>query len=166
MADDQDGPAAELADTAHDRLVVRELPVALHLDELVDEAGTVVHEMGALGMPGDLGLLPGVQVCVGVPAHLPCAVAQGVDLVAQVIRSGGLSQAGQLVDLGLEVGNRALELKIVNGHAAGIPSCYASANLVGGPVQEKPDSRRPFRVAESGWASETTSLSRSPATWV
>ena len=73
-ADHHHRPAFEAAEPAHDRLVVGEGAVAGERREVGDQAGDVVQSLRALGVAGDLGLLPGGELGVGGAelAVLPC----------------------------------------------------------------------------------------------
>ena len=59
VAHDDDGNAAQPAETALDRLVVGEGAVAGQRHEIVHQRADVVKEVRALRMARDLGLLPG-----------------------------------------------------------------------------------------------------------
>ena len=66
MADQHDPAAAEPAEAADDRLILAEGAVAGQRHEILDQAGDIILEMRPLGMAGDLGLLPGRQLGIGV----------------------------------------------------------------------------------------------------
>ena len=55
-----------MADAADDRLVLAEIAVAGERREILDQPVDVVPEMRPLRMPGDLRLLPGGQLGIGL----------------------------------------------------------------------------------------------------
>jgi hypothetical protein len=66
MADQHHLAAAEAAEAADDRFVLAEAAVAGQRHEILDEGGDIILEMRALGMTGDLGLLPGRELAIGL----------------------------------------------------------------------------------------------------
>jgi hypothetical protein len=70
-----------------------------------------------LGMPGHQRLLPGVELGVGVAAHLLGAGPQSLDLRVERPGPAGLGELGELLDLGLQLLDGTLELEVVGGHS-------------------------------------------------
>ena len=64
VPDDAQALPAETAETADDRLVVAEFPVAGERHEIGDQRGDVVEAMRPLRMPCHLGFLPGGELGV------------------------------------------------------------------------------------------------------
>ena len=66
VADDHDPAPAEPAEAADDRAVVGEIAVAGERHEILDQARDIILEMRPLRMAGDLRLLPGRKLGIGV----------------------------------------------------------------------------------------------------
>ena len=119
MADDHDGQAIQLRQTAHDGRIVGKGAVAMQFMEIGQHQFDVVQRVDTLGMTGELGNLPGAEI----REHRLCQLATlflqfgdffaDVDLVIE-------TDAAQLIDLGLQVGNRLFEIEEIEIHA-GIP---------------------------------------------
>ena len=62
MTDDANGPAAERGKSADDGLIVSEGSVAVEFEKVVAHVLHIVQDRRALGVAGDLRLLPGGQV--------------------------------------------------------------------------------------------------------
>ena len=62
MADDANGPAPECRKSADNGFVVSEGSVAVEFEKIFAQAIRIVQDRRALGMAGDLRLLPGGQV--------------------------------------------------------------------------------------------------------
>ena len=78
VADDEDGLAVEAGHAGGHSSVVSELAVAVDLAEVGEQGGDVVHRMGALGMPGELGFEPGFRNGCGRNGLLLCDFCHSV----------------------------------------------------------------------------------------
>ncbi len=168
--------ALEAAQPSNDRLVVAVLAVALQLDELVDQAVDVVHEVRAFGMAGHFRLLPGREVGVGVAAEVLDLDLQRGDVVVHAALVAGVVRQGlQLAELGLQLRDGPFEIQVVAGDDS-----HQSRGAVGEGRRLRRD--RPWSQAQAeqqrasgrfaqilrarGCLVCTTSRSRSSATWV
>jgi hypothetical protein len=102
--------AVEAGQAADDRLVVGEGAVAVQLLVVGEDLGDVVERVGPLRMARDLRHLPRRQAGIDVLGEEQALLAQPVDLLGDVDRRLVLHVA-QLVDLGLELGDRLLEVE-------------------------------------------------------
>jgi len=112
LADDHAGLAIESRQATDDRQVVCIRPVTVQFHEVGEQIGHVVERVGALRVARDLRHLPGCQVRVDVLGQLLAFLVQPVDLVGDVDCRLVLHVA-QLFDLGIELGNRLLEVEEV-----------------------------------------------------
>ncbi len=62
VAHHEHGPSHEFAGAAEDGGVLAVIAVARELDEIGDERGDVIAKAWPLGMAGDLGFLPGIEL--------------------------------------------------------------------------------------------------------
>ncbi len=101
----------QLGPAGADGAVVAEEPVAVQLDELVEDQLQVIGGHGPLGMPGHLDRLPGLQLAVDPLLQLRPFPPQPADFIAglRVLLSG----AFQLLDAGLQLVDRPLERQTV-----------------------------------------------------
>src|SRR5437660_461677 len=81
VTDDDDPLPVEACEAADDRGVVAVEPVAVELDEVLEEEPDEVTRVGALGVAGELRSLPGRQTGVGLPARPQELVLELGDLV-------------------------------------------------------------------------------------
>ena len=110
VAQHHTGGAVEAGQPAHDAQVVGKMPVAVQFDKVGEQLTHVVQCVRTLGVPGDLGDLPGREVAVDVFGELVALFGQLVDLFRDV--DGRLVlHVAQLFDLGFEFGNRLLEVQ-------------------------------------------------------
>ena len=86
------------------------MPVAVQFDEMGEDLVDVVQRVRALGVPRDLGDLPGRQVAVNVFGQLLALLGQLVDFGRDVYGRLGL-HIPQLFNLVFEFGNRLLEVE-------------------------------------------------------
>jgi len=110
VADHHARYAVEACETAHDRQVIRKMPVAVKLDEIGEDLVDVVERVGTLRMPCDLGDLPRRQVAVDVLGELLALLAELIDFFRNVDRRFGL-HITQFFDLGFEFSNGLLEVE-------------------------------------------------------
>lgn len=68
MADDDYALAAKPSHPADQGLIVGKLAVATKLDEILDQPGDIIDHMRTLWVTGDLRLLPGIEVGIGLGA--------------------------------------------------------------------------------------------------
>ena len=101
MADDHHLEGVELGPAGADRPIVAETLVAVQFDELVEDQFEIVGGHGPIGMPGDLDLLPRLQVGVDLFDQIDALAAQAADFVADL---------GRLLGLGLELRQPSLQL--------------------------------------------------------
>src|SRR5207249_4330394 len=97
---------------ADDRLVVGKRAVAVQLLEVGVDLADVVERVGPLRVARDLRHLPGREARIDVAGELQALLAEPVDLFGDVDRRLVLHVA-QLFDLGLELGDRLLEIEEV-----------------------------------------------------
>ncbi len=109
-ADHHDRAPAEAADPGQDRLIVGEGAVAGQGRKILDQLGDVVLDVRPVRMARDLGLLPGIELAVGLRQELGGAALEAGDLVGQ-IELGAARQMAQLLDLALELGDRLFEIE-------------------------------------------------------
>ena len=110
MAEDHARRAVESRHSADDGLVVAVTAIAVQLVEIGEHAGDIVERVRALGMPCHLRDLPRGQFRVDLLGQQLTLLGQAVDLVGNVDRRI-LVHIAQLVDLGLQVGDRLLEVE-------------------------------------------------------
>ena len=112
MADDHHRAAREAADAADNGLVLGEGAVAGERREILHQTIDVVTEMRTLGMAGDLRLLPGRQLGIGLFQGL---LGLGLELGEFLLdRHGALlgRERLQLGDLAFELRDRFFEIEI------------------------------------------------------
>ena len=112
MADDADRLAAKPAEAADDGLVVAELPVPGERREVLHQALDELGGMRPLWMARDLRLLPGCQLGVEFPQRLVRLGLEALDLVADGDGVAARRHGAQLLDLGLQFGDRLFEIEI------------------------------------------------------
>ena len=113
MSDHNNRLAAEAREAAEDGVIVHELAVAGEFDELIEQLLDIVEEVRALGMAGDLRLLPGRKVRVDLLELLVRLLAQLADFFLDGRAAGGF----ELSDLFFEVRDGLLEFEVGgNGH--------------------------------------------------
>ncbi len=110
LAHHADGLTAEAAEAGNQRLVLAELAVAGERGEFGDQALDEVVEMRPLRMPRDQRLLPRRQVQIEVGQRLRRLVLDLPDLLGDIGARG--RKRPQLVDLGVELGDRLFEVEI------------------------------------------------------
>jgi hypothetical protein len=81
VADHHNRLAAEARETAKDRVIVHELAIARELDEFLEQAAHIIHEVRPLRVARDLCFLPGIEMRVDVLELLLGLLAQLADLV-------------------------------------------------------------------------------------
>jgi hypothetical protein len=111
VADDDDGTAAIAGEAALDRPVVAERAVAGERREVGEQRVDVVREVRPLGMAGDLRLLPGRELGVGLAQQLLGTGLEARDLLAQAELAVAGGKVAQLLDLALELADRLLEFE-------------------------------------------------------
>ena len=121
MPDDHGRAALEASDAADDRLVLGEEAVAGERGEILNEPVDVVAEMRPLGVAGDLRLLPGGQLGIGL---LQSFARLGFELGKLLLDGHGVLLGGErfeLGDLAFKLGNRLFEIEISAHLAKGGP---------------------------------------------
>ena len=98
VADHHHGVAVQAPQPAHNRAVLGVDPVAGQRREVVDQLGHVIGEMGPLGMARHLGLLPGVELGVGLLKQALGLGLEARDLLGDVDLAI-VGQVAQLLDL-------------------------------------------------------------------
>ena len=139
MADDHHRAATESGQAADDRLVLAEGAVTGEGGKILHQAVDIMGGVGTVGVAGNLGFLPRRQFFVGLP-KLP------VDLALEALDFGpdvdlaAAAQAAQLLDLGLELGDRLLEIQVaVGSHGAAYhnaTSARRKSNPASGPPNQ------------------------------
>ncbi len=110
VADDDDAEPLEAREAADDGRVVAVEPVAVELDEVLEEELDEVARVGAPGVPGELRPLPGRQARVGLLALSQEPLLELRDLVADPRRVlFGLERRDPI----LKLEQRCLEVKRV-----------------------------------------------------
>jgi hypothetical protein len=110
VADHHHRAAAKAREAALDGAIVAERPIASERRVVLEEALGVVREMRPLGVAGDLGLLPGVELGVGLAQQLLGACLEPRDLVPK-LEVATLGEMAELLDLALELADRLLEVQ-------------------------------------------------------
>jgi hypothetical protein len=110
MAEHDHRAATKAREPALNRAVVAERPVACERRVVLEQAGDVVGEMRPLGMARDLGLLPGVELGVGLPEQLLRPGLEAGDLVGEV-EVAAVREVAQLLDLAFQLADRLLEFQ-------------------------------------------------------
>ena len=82
MADDHDFVGVELGPTGPNGPIVAESLVAVQFDEFVEHQFEIVGCHGAIGVPGNLDRLPGLQLAVDPLLHVGQLAPQAANLVA------------------------------------------------------------------------------------
>ena len=122
VPDDHRRAALEPSDAADDRLVLAEVAVAGERREILHQPVDIVAEMRPLGMPGDLRLLPGGELRIGLLQRL---LRLGLEL-GELLLDGHRALLGgerfELGDLAFKLGNRLFEIEISAHLAEGGPS--------------------------------------------
>src|SRR5215207_2353608 len=150
MPDQHHLAAIDAAEPADDRLIVGKGAVSGERQEIVDQALDIILEVGPVGVPRDLRLLPRREPRIGVAKQFvglglePRNLGIEVDLALA-------RRAAELGDPGLELGERLFEIKVVAHSARGVGRCAGQ--------------NQRYRVA-SGWRALTSSTSRALSTWV
>src|SRR5262249_46475731 len=126
VADNAEALAVETTEAADDRLVVAELAVAGDRREIADQSVDVVQAVRPLRVARHLRLLPRREVGKQRLQRLGGAGLEALDLLADRHRVAARLHGAQLLDLGLELGNRLFEVEIAAHRAserrhAGIP---------------------------------------------
>ena len=90
LSDDHDRPMIEGGRAADDGMVVTEEPVAVQLEEVAEDRVDVIEGIGAVGMAGELDLLPGRSRDRSVVGH-PRTAGVGADAFARGCNSKSLA---------------------------------------------------------------------------
>ena len=120
MADQHHRAAGQAADAADDGLVLAEIAVAGERGEVLDQRIDVMPEMRALGMAGDLRLLPRRQLGIG---FLQGFARLGLELGEFLFDRDRALLGGerfQLGDLALQLGDGLFEIEISTHPARGL----------------------------------------------
>ena len=112
-----------------DPAIVGVLPVAVQLAEIAEEAVDVVERVGTLRMARDHRDLPCRQLAVDFLGELLALLLQTRDLVRDV-DGRILVHVAQLVDLGLQLGDRLLEIEesLFHGRHGDIDGAHLNAS--------------------------------------
>src|SRR5690606_4623498 len=127
VADHHHAAAVDAGEAADDRGVVGVGAVARQLLDLLAHDAQVVHGVRARRVARELRDLPRGQVAEDVRGALPDLVLQGADFGVDV-HGPAMAGVAQLLDLGLQVGDRLLEVEVVRIHAG--KSNRASVEIV------------------------------------
>ena len=131
LADDDDGCAAEPAETADDRLVLAEIAVAGERGEVGDQTFQIV---GAARPPldaRDLGFLPGGEGGVEVGERLLRLRLELGDLLGERGQVALLGDGAQFVDAGVDIGDGLFETQIGAHEPFGRPAGLGLENGAG-----------------------------------
>ena len=109
LADDHDGAPVQACPPAYDGLVVAEVPVAVELHPVGEDALHVIERERPPRMTRDLDLLDGLQGVVRLALELAELPAQHIDFVGYV-DAFAVRQIEQLVDLRLDLDDVSLEV--------------------------------------------------------
>ena len=107
VTDHQDLVPVQLGKPGQDGPVVAEVPVAVQLEELLEDQRQVVGRVGAVLVPGNLDRLPGIQMIVDLLGHVGQFAAQSPDFVLRF--RAAVSRAYQFLQAGFEFADRLLE---------------------------------------------------------
>src|ERR1700676_2717318 len=92
MADDGNRPSIKLGEPRNQGLVVAVAAVAVQLDEVREEHRDVIQRVRPLGVPGDLGALPGTEMAIKFLAKLDHLLADAFELRVGLFVAGELAQ--------------------------------------------------------------------------
>ncbi len=121
MADHDHRAPAEAAEPAHDGLVLGEIAVAGQRREVLDQGLHIVETMRPLWVAGDLCLLPGRELSIGIEERRPRLLLELLNLFGNR-HAPSPSRAFSSRDLAFELGYRLLEVEIgANGDVARSP---------------------------------------------
>ena len=113
LADHHHRLAVETARAADDCQILGELAVAGHGREIADQATDVVAAMRPLGVPGDLGLLPRIELVVEVLERLLRLVLKAADFLVERFGVAVSGNRCQLGNAALQIGDLVFEFQIV-----------------------------------------------------
>src|SRR5580704_15402842 len=134
LAQDADRTAAKPAETADDRGVLAELPVARQGREIAHEGLDIIAKMRPLWMPRDLRLLPGRQIGIKIGERL---LGLGFEPGQFLANGNGVALRRDLAEfqnLGFEFGNGFFKIEIAShcrrrGYAKGRARLGAAPNF-------------------------------------
>ena len=117
MADHHHRAAPHPADATDDRLILGEIAVAGERREVLHQPIEIMAQMRALGVAGDLRLLPGGELGIGLHQR---RLRLGLELGELLLDGDGVLLGGERLELGdlaLQLGNGLFEIEI-STHAA------------------------------------------------
>ena len=112
IADDDDRGTTEAAQAADDGPVFGISPVTGQRREILDQGVHVIQGMGPVRMAGNLRLLPGGQLCIGLLQKLVHLGLQFTDLFGNV-DPAIIRQVAEFLDLAFQLGDGFFEFKEV-----------------------------------------------------
>ena len=115
MTDDRHRSAVQARNTRNDGGVIGKGAVSVELMKVGEQAFNVIQRVRTLRVPGQLRYLPCIQLGEDRARKLVALFLQILDLVPDVELGGG-TDAAQLLDLSLELGDGLLELEEVQIH--------------------------------------------------
>ena len=130
MPDQHHAPPVDASQTADDRRVVGEGPVAGERQEIVGDAGEIILKMRPFRMPRDLRLLPRRQLGISVAQQLVGLALKLADLCIDVDRTAarGLAQLG---DAGFKLRNRLFEIEVGQHRGVRVGEAASAVNEYG-----------------------------------
>ncbi len=135
MPDHHARHAVEPRHAADDGGVVAVAAVAVQLVKVGEDSSDVVERVRALRMPRDLRDLPRRELAVDVLGELLALLGEPGDLIGDVDR-GILVHVAKLLDLGLQLGDRLLEIEEGLFHGFGKVGAGAGIRRRRGTVRE------------------------------
>src|SRR3546814_239549 len=124
MANHHDAALTQPSEAAEDCLIVAESAITRERDEFVENTSDIMFEVRPLGMAGDLRLLPGRKLGIGVGQHLVRPGLKPLNFRVYIERAliGGLTQ---FRDAGLKRRYRLFEIEKTY-HGPGVKAVRAS----------------------------------------
>jgi hypothetical protein len=107
VADNNNRSTADASQSANDRRIISESPVAMQFDKIVEGLCDVVERVRTIRMTGNLDTLPARQISIDVGTKLLNLTLQDFDLRCDIKRVG---KRTHFVDLGFKIYDRTFKL--------------------------------------------------------
>jgi hypothetical protein len=148
VSEHADALAAEAAEAADDGGVLAVFAIAGQPLEVGDQVPHIVQAVRALGVAGDLGLLPGRELGIEVLERLRGLGLEAGNLLADGGRAVAARECAQLLHLGVELGHRLFEVEVAAHQVALSSPATLSAKCSDDAVPR--DRRGRFELQTSG----------------